>query len=85
METDGYEKLIAELRAQRARLKWSIDKLGHESGVKAATLYRRFADPETFTLAELIAIATALKIDYAFTLDNVEIISSRIDTSAGVR
>ena len=78
MDTEPYAKLVEEVRAQRARLEWSIDRLAQESDIAAHTLYRRFANPESFTLGEFIAIATALGLDYSINLDEIEVVSPRV-------
>lgn len=51
------------IRAELARRRRSVGWLSAATGISAQTLYRRLANPDDLTVAELGVIATALEVD----------------------
>lgn len=73
---EPYASLLEEFRAQRARLRMSLDTLADQVGWSRDTLIRRLADPATLKLHELDALARALGLPYTVTFNQVEVASS---------
>lgn len=60
--------LAAEIRAEMARQKVSVNNLSNGTGISASTLYRRLDGVKPFYVEELDAIGRFLKVpDYELT------------------
>lgn len=72
-----FEKLLAEIRAQRGRGDITQADLADAAGIAPATFARRVAGGgRDFTLDELLRITTALDVSLNLSIDNVEVVDS---------
>lgn len=55
---------INKLRANMVEHGMNVDSLSSETGIPKCRLYRRFKNPEEFTMEEADAIIAALGTDY---------------------
>lgn len=54
---------VNELKAEIVRNNMTTEELSDEIGIDRSTLYRRFHNPDSFTLEEIINIKKVLKLD----------------------
>lgn len=52
-----------ELRAQRARLEWSLDTLAEKSGVPRSTAHRALAGERAVDVEAVVAMSIAMGLD----------------------
>lgn len=61
--TETRQAVAAEVRAAQGRKGWTQAELAAASGVSTASLSRKMRGQRSFTVEEMVAIATALDID----------------------
>lgn len=77
-----FEKLLAEIRAQRGRLDITQADLAEAAGIAPATFTRRIAGGACdFTIDELLRICNALDVSLILELDGATV----IDTSEAIQ
>lgn len=55
---------VNKLRGKMVEKQLTVDGLSEKTGINRATIYRRFNNPEEFTIGEADAITTALELNF---------------------
>jgi transcriptional regulator with XRE-family HTH domain len=69
--------IAAELRAQKGRLNWSLDKIAAKSGVPRSTVNTAVKGNQAIPVEVLIAVATALGLNPGRLLDEATTLGPR--------